>query len=165
MKTSLNIPRLAVIRLVASLCVSFFGLSVADAAGGNPLLSAPVRPGLDYRSSVSQGYLVVYSATDRIIDGDVQYYPHSSYAIYTLDGKLLKTVANRVSDSDEAPDIVALPAGSYLIEARSEEEGFLRVHIMIRAGVQTALNLEGKWPANRVSLVRAADGREKEVGD
>jgi hypothetical protein len=164
MKTSLNIPRLAVIRLVASLCLSSFGLSVVDAASGNPLLSAPVRPGLDYRSNVSEGYLIVYSATDRIVDGDVQYYPHSSYAIYTLDGKLIKTVANRVSDSDEAPEIVALPAGSYLIEARSEQEGFLCVHILIRAGARTALNLEGKRLDNRVSLARAADGAEREVG-
>jgi hypothetical protein len=165
MKTSLSFPRLAVIRIVASLCVSFFGLSVADAAGREVLMSAPVRPGLDYQSNISEGYLIVYSATDRIIDGDVQYYPHSSYAIYTLDGRLVKTVANRVSDNDEAPDIVALPVGSYLVEARSAEEGFLRVHIVIRAGVQTALNLEGKQLNNRVSLVRAADKGEKEVGN
>lgn len=165
MKLLLNTPCLRAIYLVTSLCLQSFSLSVAEAGTKDPLFSAPVRPGLDYRMEATEGYLIVYSATDRIVDGDVQYYPHSSYAIYALDGKLVKTVANRVSDSDEAPEIVALPAGSYLIEARSEEEGFLRVHIMIRAGAKTALNLEGRRLNNRVSLVRAADGREREVGD
>ena len=60
---------------------------------------------------LSQGSLVVYSATDAFDDGDVPYYAHSSYAIYTTDGKLFKNVENHISNSDEIPEVVTLPAG------------------------------------------------------
>ena len=66
---------------------------------------------------LSQGSLVVYSATDAFDDGDVPYYAHSSYAIYTTngntaDGKLFKNVENHISRSDEIPEVVTLPVGS-----------------------------------------------------
>jgi hypothetical protein len=34
------------------------------------------------------------------------YFPHSSYEIYTIGGKLLKNVGNHISRSDEIPEIV-----------------------------------------------------------
>src|SRR6478752_10189590 len=72
-------------------------------AGGNDLLSpSPVRPGnLDYRTELPQGYLKVYSATDEFNDGDALYFPHSSYGIYTIDGKLFKKVKNQRFPADE----------------------------------------------------------------
>jgi hypothetical protein len=156
MKPSLNTRSLRPIYLIASLCLPLFGLSPVVAGTRDPLISDPVRPGLDYRMEVSKGYLIVYSATDRVDDGGVPYYPHGSYTIYTLDGKLVKTVANHVSDSDETPDLVSLPVGPYLIEAQSEQEGILRVHVLIRAGALTALNLEGERTdtQGRVAKVR-----------
>ena len=91
---------------------------------------------------LSQGSLVVYSATDAFDDGDLPYYAHSSYAIYTTDGKLFKNVENHISRSDEIPESVILPVGTYVIEARSERDGYVRVHVVIKAGRQTILDLD-----------------------
>jgi hypothetical protein len=91
---------------------------------------------------LSRGSLVVYSATDPFDDGDVLYYAHSSYAIYTTYGKLFKDVENHISRSDEIPEVVTLPVGSYLIEARSERDGYVRVRVVIKAGRQTVLDLD-----------------------
>ena len=95
-------------------------------------------------TALLQGYLMVYSATDPFDDGDVLYYAHSSYAIYTTDGKLFKNVENHISRSDEIPETVTLPAGSYLIEARSEKDGYVRVRVGINAGRQTILDLDSR---------------------
>lgn len=93
---------------------------------------------------LSQGSLVVYSATDAFDDGDVSYYTHSSYAIYTSNGKLFKNVENHISNSDEIPEVVILPVGSYVIKARSERDGYVRVRIGIKAGRQTILDLDSR---------------------
>ena len=93
---------------------------------------------------LSQGSLVVYSATDAFDDGGLPYYAHSSYAIYTTEGKLFKNVENHISRSDEIPEVVTLPAGLYVIEARSEMDGHVRVRVFIKAGRQTILDLESE---------------------
>jgi len=54
----------------------------------------------------------------------------------------LKNVENHISRSDEIPEVVTLPAGSYVIEARSAMDGYVRVRVLIKAGRQTILNLE-----------------------
>ena len=89
-----------------------------------------------------QGYLEVYSATDEFDDGGVPYYAHSSYAIYTRTGKLFKKVENHISRSDEIPELVALPAGSYLVVARSDREGYVGVRVVIKAGQRATLDLD-----------------------
>jgi hypothetical protein len=91
---------------------------------------------------LSQGSLEVYSATDAFDDGEVPYYAHSSYAIYTTDRRLFKNVENHMSNSDEIPEVVTLPVGSYVIEARSETDGYVRVRVVIKAGRQTILDLD-----------------------
>ena len=93
-------------------------------------------------STTGAGYLVVYSATDRVNDGDTPYYPHSSYVIYTAEGKFIKNVENHISPSDEVPDRVMLPAGRYVVRARSEEKGYTRTDIVVRLGRTTILDLE-----------------------
>ena len=107
------------------------------------LSPGPVRPsGLDYRTEAPLGYLEVFSAVDEFDDGGVPYHAHSSYAIYTTDGKVFKTVENHISRSDELPEIVTLPIGPYVIEARSDRDGYVRVAVVIKAGQRTTLNLE-----------------------
>jgi hypothetical protein len=54
--------------------------------------------------------------------GNAWYFPHSAFAIYTIDGKLFKNVKRLFTD-DETPEVVALPVGSYMIVARSEKDG------------------------------------------
>jgi hypothetical protein len=124
--------------------LAFFGGStVAQAGGKDPLSPGPVRPGnLDYRTELPQGYLKVYSATDEFNDGDAWYFPHSSYAIYTIDGKLFKNVKNQRSPSDEIPEVVALPVGTYAVVARSEKQGYIHSLVVIKEAEQTILDLD-----------------------
>jgi hypothetical protein len=129
--------------LIVTLTFCLVGSTYALPRDGSLLSPGPVRPsGLDYRSEAPQGYLEVYSATDEFDDGGVSYHAHSSYAIYTTDGKVVKNVENHISRSDELPEIVALPVGSYIVEARSDTDGYVRVAVVIKAGHRTTLNLE-----------------------
>ena len=124
--------------------VLLVSLGGASARGkDDPLSPGPIRPGnLDYRTELAQGYLKVYSATDKFNDGDAWYFPHSSYAIYTIGGKLFKKVKNQGSPEDEIPEVVALPVGSYVVEARSERDGYVRVPVVVQAGQRTILDLD-----------------------
>jgi hypothetical protein len=64
--------------------------------------------------------------------------------IYTTEGKLFKNVENHMSNSDEAPEIVTLPMGPYVIEARSDRDGYVRVRVVIKRGQMTVLDLDGE---------------------
>ena len=90
----------------------------------------------------AEGYLLVYSATDPFDDGDLVFNAHSSYSVYTPDGKLFKNVENHISRSGEIPELVTLPVGSYSVEARSERQGYVRVSVVIRTGQHTVLHLD-----------------------
>jgi hypothetical protein len=142
MKSTFYSALLKTALLIVPLNLYFGGPTIAHAGGRNVLSPGPIRPGhLDYRTELSQGSLVVYSATDEFDDGGVPYHAHSSYAIYTLDGKLFRSVENHISRSDEIPEVVALPVGSYTVDARSEKNGYVRVPIVINAGRPTVLDL------------------------
>jgi hypothetical protein len=114
---------------------------------------APAR-GKAKAGELSQGSLVVYSATDPFDDGGVPYNAHSSYAIYTTDGRLFKNVENHISRSDEIPEVVTLPARSYEIEARSERDGYVRVRLVIKAGRQTILDLDSREKESPSGIAR-----------
>jgi hypothetical protein len=130
--------------LIVLLALCFGGSTVAQAGDKDgPLSPGPVRPGnLDYRTELPQGYLEVYSATDEFNDGDALYFPHSSYAIYTIDGKPFKNVKNQRFPADEIPEVVALPVGTYAVVARSERDGYGRVLVVIKEGQQTIVDLD-----------------------
>jgi hypothetical protein len=122
--------------------VLLVSLGSASAGSKDPLFPGPVRPGnLDYRTALPQGYLKVYSVSDEFNDGDALYFPHSSYAIYTIDGKPFKNVKNQRFPADEIPEVVALPVGTYAVVARSERDGYGRVLVVIKEGQQTILDL------------------------
>ena len=128
--------------LIVPLALCFGGSTVVQAGGKDPLSPGPVRPGtLDYRPALPQGYLNVYSVSDEFNDG--AYYAHSSYAIYSIDGRLFKRVENNVSRTDEIiPWQIALPAGSYTVVARSARDGEVRVRFVIKAGRRTIVDLD-----------------------
>jgi hypothetical protein len=98
----------------------------------------------------NSGYLKVYSATDEFDDGGVSYYAHSSYTVYMGNGKLFKTIENHISASDETPDVVALPAGTYTVEARSEARGYVRLPVVVRPGRLTIVDLEEELKPGRL---------------
>jgi len=70
------------------------------------------------------------------------YFPHSSYAIYTIDGRLFKNVKNKRSAGDEVPEVVALPVGTYTVVARSERGGYAGMRVVIKEGQQAILDLD-----------------------
>src|SRR6266446_1404972 len=146
--------KIALLNVVLAFC--FDGSTFGQARVRSVLSIGAVRTGtLDYRTESAQGYLRVYSATDEFNDGGLAYYSHSSYAIYTIGGKLFKSVENHISRSDESPELVALPAGSYLVIARSNRHGDVGIHVAIKAGRLTVLDLDlGEGDGQTVSFTR-----------
>jgi hypothetical protein len=143
MKSTLYSALLKIALLIVPINLYFCGPTSAQARDRNALSSGPLRPGrLDHRNELPRGSLMVYSATDEFDDGGVFYYAHSSFAIFTTDGKLFKSVENHISRSDEIPEIVALPSGSYVVDARSEKDGYIRRSVVIKAGQRTILDLD-----------------------
>src|SRR5229473_4568877 len=143
MKSPLCSSLLKAALLIVPLALCFGGSTVAQAGGKDPLSPGPVKPGnLDYRTELPQGYLKVYSATDEFNDGDAWYFPHSSYAIYTIGGKLFKNVKNHRSANDEIPEVVALPVGTYAVVARSGRGGYPGMLVVIKEGQQAILDLD-----------------------
>ena len=129
--------------LIVLFAFSCGSLMMAQAEDADSLFIGLVRSGPpDHGTGLAEGYLLVYSATDEVSDGDLPFNPHSSYLIYTLDGKLFKSVENHMSRSDEIPDIVRLPAGSYIVDARSTNNGYVRVRVVIKSNRQTVLDLD-----------------------
>lgn len=122
----------------------FIALALLGTTSGNETEKTALAKGAAVAGQLPQGLLVVYSATDEFEDGDLPYYAHSSYAIYTIDGRLFKNVENHMSNSDEIPEVVTLPAGSYIIDARAERDGYVRVRVVIKAGRQTILDLDSR---------------------
>ena len=142
MKSAFCSLSLKITSLIVLLTFYFGSSTYGQARDRNVLSPGPVRPGnLDYRTELPRGYLKVYSATDEFNDGDAWYFPHSSYAIYTIGGKLFKNVKNQRSPADEIPEVVALPVGTYAVVARSERDGYGRVLVVIKEGQQTILDL------------------------
>ena len=129
--------------LIVLFAFSCGSLMMAQAEDTHSLFMGLVRSGPpDHGTRLAEGYLMVYSATDEVSDGELPFNPHSSYLIYAPDGKLFKSVENHMSRSDEIPDIVRLPAGSYIVEARSANNGYVRVRVVIKPRRQTILDLD-----------------------
>src|SRR5438094_9354401 len=141
MKSSFRSSRSACLKsMLLIVQLAFFGGPILVKAGQRDSSTGPIQPELSDQAEVRQRYLLVYSATDRFDDGGTVYYPHSSYSIYTTDGKFFKNVENHSSRSDEIPALVTLPAGSYTILLRSENRGYIRLPIVITAGRRTILD-------------------------
>src|SRR5205807_456041 len=122
--------------------VMFVAVALLGTTRGNETEKTVLANGNAKAGQLSRGSLVVNSATDPFDDGDLLYYAHSSYAIYATDGKLLKNVENHMSRSDEIPELVTLPLGSYTVEARSGNSGYMRVPVQIKPGRQTIVDLD-----------------------
>ena len=139
--------------LIVLFAFSCGSLMIAQAEDTHSLFMGLVRSGPpDHGTRLAEGYLMVYSATDEVSDGDLPFNPHSSYLIYAPDGKLFKSVENHMSRSDEIPDIVRLPAGSYIVEARSANNGYVRVRVVIKPSRQTVLDLDSTGKESRSGI-------------
>jgi hypothetical protein len=161
MKSSLRLLHssyLKAVLLIVQLALSF-GSPTAAQSGETDSSVGGVRHGLNDRTELPQGYLMVYSATDQFDDGGALYYAHSSYSIYTAGGKFFKNVGNHISRSDEIPALVTLPTGSYTIELRSESRGYVRVPIVITAGRRTVLDPDSEQTDIQKRLTRTKHSR------
>ena len=129
--------------LIVLFAFSCGSLMVAQAEDTHSLFMGLLRSGPPgHGTRLAEGYLLVYSATDEVSDGDVPFNAHSSYLIYTPNGKLFKSVENHMSRSDEIPERVSLPAGFYIVEARSANNGYVRVRVVIKPSRLTLLDLD-----------------------
>ncbi len=127
-----------------------------------PITLEPVGPGPHAaRSSGREGELEVFTETEEYNDGDVMRYPHTDYQIYTSDGRV-KGVWNSLPGGGEFPSDVSLPAGTYVVKARAEGYGVVRVPVVIVTNRVTLVVLQLGWrPKGRVDeaeLVRFPDG-------
>ena len=142
MKLLLNASCSTAALLIVLFLLGCSSLTTAQAGDNTALRIGLVRfSGMEHRTGSAEGYLLVYSATDEFNDGDLIFNAHTSYSIHTTDGKLFKNVENHMSRSDEIPQVVTLPVGSYLIEGRSERDGYVRVGVVIKAGQRTIVDL------------------------
>src|ERR1700747_1276838 len=127
--------------LLVGLLGSLIGsVAMAQNKTGYPFFvgAMKIAPANHHARSV-EGYLLVYSATDPFDDGDLVFNVHSSYSVYTPDGKLFKNVENHISRSDEIPELVRLPVGSYIVRARSANDGYIGLRVVIKAAQRTTL--------------------------
>ena len=143
MKLLLNACCSTTALLIVLLVLGCGSLTIAQAGDNTALRIGLVRfGGMEHRTGSAEGYLLVYSATDEFSDGDLVFNAHSSYSIYTSDGKLFKSVENHMSRSDEIPERVSLPAGSYVVEARSADNGYVRVPMVVKASRRTVIDVD-----------------------
>ncbi|HYG34723.1 MAG TPA: hypothetical protein VEC99_08065 [Clostridia bacterium] len=128
------------------------------------LVLAPVGPPPKSASHGKEGYLQVFSATTPVNDGGIQYLPHSSYRIYRPDGQFVKAVRNHMTQSDQAPQRVVLPAGEYYVVAAAEGFGVVKVPVLIKGAQLTLIYLDQTEPkdlrvADEKLLVHLPNGR------
>ena len=132
-----------------------------------PIALLPVGP--DARGSAvtgTKGYLQVFSATEKSIpfasDDPTYFNLHPGYDINDAAGKSVRFVANHMSNMDEWPDEVTLPAGAYNIIATSVCCGLVTVPVIIQKGKTTVVHLDRNWwpPSNTPTnqLVFLPDG-------
>lgn len=150
-------------------------LGSAGAVASPPVLEAvgPVRAIDTSGLPAGTGMLQVHSDTYKVAagrDGSAATHPHSGFLVLDANGDVRLHADNHGDDRHESPVGVALPAGRYLVKARSSDFGSVTVPVQIAAGQLTAVYLEAggmppglqpagrplvKWPNGRVVGVRA----------
>jgi hypothetical protein len=141
-------------------CASERNPVVLDAVG-------PAQPAKPDPATADQGTLVVYSAVDPTPHFGARdpFRPvYSNYEIYSPDGRLLEKIHNNDDTMLQRPVGVGLPAGKYTVQARANGNGLVSVPVIIQAGQNTVLHLEGganfgNRPASDTNVVRLPDGQ------
>ena len=142
-------------QLIIPLSLIIGSSTIAQGKDRNPLFCGLIRPGgSDYPAGLSRGHLTVYLRADEFNDGNAWYFPQNLFAIYTIDGKLFKNVTSQHSTDEEIPEVVALPVGSYMVVARSEKDGYIRLPVAIKAGQRTVLDLDLRQEGTPTRLAR-----------
>ncbi len=132
------------------------------------LTLTPVGPAWGQTAVASAtGTLTVYSGFKVNADfnnPDSSRREYSNYKLYADDGKLLQLVQNDTGIALSSPAAVSLAVGTYRIVAHANGYGIVTVPVVIAAGNNTILHLEGgyTWPNeaefNQTNAVRLPDG-------
>jgi hypothetical protein len=111
------------------------------------VMQTPVGPEPFGRQTAGPtGRLLVFSAKAARGDGDdPTYYQHTDYSIYDSEGKRIKHVGNTTGHFDEAPRLVNLPPGTYLVKARAECYDWVELPVVIKSGRTTVVHLDKEW--------------------
>jgi len=147
------------------LCVVVFGPGCATERP--QLVLDPIGPisggRLDF-VGLAKGFLQVHSVTYPVDSGGIIYQPHTSYSVYSMEGKRLWGVINHVGQDDNRPMTIEIPPGFYFVYAISDRFGQVKVPVFIVASKTTVVYLEGAGMPHPGSipesqLVRLPDGR------
>lgn len=132
-------------------------ISMLTGCSSTPVVLDPVGPPPPGAvAPLREGYLKVYTATETHPDGDnTYYYPHTSYHVFTPDGKQFKWVQNHIGTMDESPTVVKLPAGNYKVLAEADGFGRVTVPVVIKWGKLTEVNLE-TWGRKKTPVTNEA---------
>jgi hypothetical protein len=127
-------------------------VSLLVGCSSTPVALAPVGPNpVGSQRTASKGELQVFSSLVEQSDDQNQgskdpvWYQHTDYRIYDLDGKLVKRVDNTIGHYEQAPRVVALPAGKYLVKAQAKDYLWVEVPVTIKPGRTTRVHLDDKW--------------------
>ena len=131
MKIARTSIALAVLLGVAG-CAPVQPLVVSDAVG-------PLQPLL--RESGPHGSMIVYTDTQGPVADPGDYSPHSSYELYSMDGKLLQTVENRSATDGRQPKMLRLAVGRYQVTADAPRVGLVSIPIVIAEEQTTVVDL------------------------
>ena len=145
-----------------------------------PVTTSPVGPNPSAtQSGHARGGLQVFSRLAQHSDDGNQgssdpgplWYQHTAYEIFDLQGQMLKNAQNRPHHYDDAPELVRLPPGQYVVKAESADYFWVRVPVEIKKGKTTNVHLDGQWspPAGTpaADIIKLPDGRPvgwKETG-
>lgn len=121
---------------------AFAALCAAPALKADTVLPEVGPKIMGYYNGPDLGSLRVYTATEAYDDGQLNYYPHSSYTVYRPDGSVALYVRNHLGNNDEAPETIQLPAGKYKVKADSESDGRVIVPVVVKGGHTTVVSLE-----------------------
>ena len=143
MKTTFRawIPTLLTAAVRNAISSTANALLFASCAPAPTIVHDTVGPAVVHANNADLGFLMVYSATAWTTgddDDDSRQLKHTDYDINAPDGKLFEHVTN----ADEEPPRVNLPAGNYSVLAQSDTAGTVVVPVVVKTGRTTVLHLE-----------------------
>lgn len=147
MLTVLQTLLLALFRLqtLRSAALIFVGAMLTACATPRQVLEAVGPAAPSARSEAGSGRLVVFTPQEQTSSGEVTYQQHSSYRVLTLEGQLVQFVRNQSGGRDSQPDVVLLPAGSYVVQASAERLGPVSVPVLVQSLKTTEVHLRPGW--------------------
>src|ERR1044071_2711049 len=109
------------------------------------VLDQPVGPSCPAEDSgKTEGWLLVHSAREVVDLVNSSHPTHSGYTLYTSDGRSLRRVRNLSGSFNEVPEAVALQAGTYKVEARAINCGWVVLPVVVENGRTTIVYLDGE---------------------